>query len=477
MTSTHIIRRQFLQVEVAGTEADGLALQKRLPDLSRDSLTPALERVFERLVPADEHWFIDRLDIDAGTFKPESLERGFVEAVTRAIEQYLRERGPRAGSRSATASGAIGSRSASQVVQDAFLHFLDTGVLPWWLRLPPGKTLEDFIRETWRAGEQSDAGAEHFARALVEAGLQASARKRLVRQFSAEFLGALLAAVSRQSAANVQEILAELSRHGISMPTLKVFSGHVWERAFARAIAGEYSGVDALIADSLQAMSSEVKAPADIERIARVWPAAAAWSGREKPAELRREVSAKPKPRAHRKDSQESAARLDLAEGVYVGCAGVVLLHPFLPRLFEALGIAKDDELLEPERALALLHFLATGQRFAPEYELFLPKLLCNVPFDTPVESGIELTAGDEEEAAALLAAIIRHWDALGETSIDGLRGSFLVRPGKLSRRGSDDVLQVEARSFDMLLDRLPWGIGLIQLPWMERMLWVEWRF
>jgi len=57
------------------------------------------------------------------------------------------------------------------------------------------------------------------------------------------------------------------------------------------------------------------------------------------------------------------------------------------------------------------------------------------------------------------------------------LRGSFFVRPGKLSRRGSDDLLQVEARSYDLLLDRLPWGIGLIQLPWMKSILWVEWRF
>ena len=89
----------------------------------------------------------------------------------------------------------------------------------------------------------------------------------------------------------------------------------------------------------------------------------------------------------------------------------------------------------------------------------------------------MELTAEEEEEATALLTAVIRHWDALGDTSIDGLRGTFLVRPGKLTQRGLDSVLLVEGRSFDILLDRLPWGIGMIQLPWMEKMLWVEWRF
>jgi hypothetical protein len=73
---------------------------------------------------------------------------------------------------------------------------------------------------------------------------------------------------------------------------------------------------------------------------------------------------------------------------------------------------------------------------------------------------------------------VIGHWDAVGDTSVGGLRGTFLVRPGKFFQRGNgDDVLQVEPRSFDILLDRLPWGIGMIQLPWMQKILWVEWRF
>jgi hypothetical protein len=94
------------------------------------------------------------------------------------------------------------------------------------------------------------------------------------------------------------------------------------------------------------------------------------------------------------------------------------------------------------------------------------------------VEAPVALTVAEEEEAIALLEAVIRHWDAVGDTSVGGLRGTFLVRPGKLFQRGNgDDVLQVESRSFDILLDRLPWGIGMIQLPWMEKILWVEWRF
>jgi hypothetical protein len=65
----------------------------------------------------------------------------------------------------------------------------------------------------------------------------------------------------------------------------------------------------------------------------------------------------------------------------------------------------------------------------------------------------------------------------LRNTSPDGLRGTFLIRSGKLCLRdGGDWSLQVESNSFDILLDQLPWGISMIKLPWMEKMLWVEWR-
>ncbi|MDQ6867409.1 MAG: contractile injection system tape measure protein [Pseudomonadota bacterium] len=232
--------------------------------------------------------------------------------------------------------------------------------------------------------------------------------------------------------------------------------------------------------------SAERQKPALLERITQLWPEALSRdSAPEEKALLNsdpnhetRQFTDEMTVQANDAERKEVIARVDLEDGVYIGCAGLVLLHPFLPRLFEALGIAAEDKLEQPERALRLLHFLATGQRIASEYELLLPKLLCNVPFEVVVESQIELTTAEEEEAVALLEAVIHHWDALGDTSVDGLRGTFLARPGKLSRRDNgDDLLPVETRSFDILLDRLPWGIGMIQLPWMKKILWVEWAY
>jgi len=481
----HVIRRQVLEVELAGSESDGVALHRRLPDLCRDRLTPALDRVLERCAPPDEHWTIERLEVDAGTFSPETLERDLVDAVTRAIEGLLRERGAPAGA--IASASPVRRRTGAGAVEDAFLHFLATGALPWWFDLPAGMTLEDAVRAAWQAADQHAKAPEHFVRVIIDAIADPTARKRLVRQFSTDFLAALLARVSPDVAAAMREALARLGDRDVASPPLRRFIEALWQTAFAAVAAGRRPTAVALTSECLESLpQAERQEPALRRRIAQRWPEALARRDEPAAETLRRHAANVATRAADGGTAAQTSgakddgagARIDLAEGVFIRCAGLVLLHPFLPRLFAALGIAAEGRMLQPERAMCLLHFLATGQRVAPEYELLLPKLLCNVPFEQPTDARIELSAVDEEEAVALLQAVIRHWDALGDTSADGLRGTFLTRPGKLSRRlDGDDLLQVEARSFDILLDRLPWGIGMVKLPWMERILRVEWSW
>jgi len=165
----------------------------------------------------------------------------------------------------------------------------------------------------------------------------------------------------------------------------------------------------------------------------------------------------------------------DAKTGLYIDHAGLVLLHPFLPQFFSGLGIANDDSLVNQNRALCLLHFLATGEWNSLEYELPVMKILCGLPLEFVAEPEEPLRTEEDEEVTALLSAVIRHWDALKNTSPDGLREAFLKRPGKLSLSGGEWWLQVESKGYDILLDQLPWGISMIQLHWMPMMLRVEW--
>ena len=80
------------------------------------------------------------------------------------------------------------------------------------------------------------------------------------------------------------------------------------------------------------------------------------------------------------------------------------------------------------------------------------------------------------DECDDLLREVISQWAVLKSTSPDGLRVSFLQRPGKLYTKNDEPHLLIETNVLDVLLDRLPWGTGMIRLPWMEKVLRVEWR-
>jgi hypothetical protein len=77
-----------------------------------------------------------------------------------------------------------------------------------------------------------------------------------------------------------------------------------------------------------------------------------------------------------------------------------------------------------------------------------------------------------------LLHALITNWEKLRNTSVDGLRQSFLLREGRLLRKESDGSwsLTVSTKAYDMLLDSLPWRFSTVRLPWMQTVLHVKWR-
>lgn len=173
----------------------------------------------------------------------------------------------------------------------------------------------------------------------------------------------------------------------------------------------------------------------------------------------------------------------ELAPGIPLRAAGLLLLHPWLPQVFAELGwhtaSAPRGAGFPPEHlapALAFLHWLASGEDEAPDYELGGAGLLLGLAPDAvfPVGAGW-LDAAAREEGSALLEAAIAHWGVLGKTSVASLRSTFLQRSGLLYRHDDGWLLRMQVEACDLLLDRLPWGIGLIRLPWAARTIHVEW--
>jgi hypothetical protein len=169
----------------------------------------------------------------------------------------------------------------------------------------------------------------------------------------------------------------------------------------------------------------------------------------------------------------------EVAEHGYVDNAGIVLAAPYLPRLFANLGLTGDSGFRDraaAERAVHLIQFLVDERSDTPEYRLILNKVLCGIEPHVPIRRDITLTENERQLTTGLLQAMIQHWRTLGNTSVSGLRESFLQRSGRLELR--DDVwhLRVEEKAYDLLLDRLPWSYSMIKYSWMPLGLQVDWR-
>jgi hypothetical protein len=196
------------------------------------------------------------------------------------------------------------------------------------------------------------------------------------------------------------------------------------------------------------------------------------------------EAVERPKIRNRRNDDGSISPADDYPgqEAIYIANAGLVLLANYAPRLFAMLGLVKDDAFVSDaarNRAVHCLAYLTDGHARSEEHAWVLNKMLCGMPIDEPVPPAAPL---DDVRATldGLIAAVIAHWGALGRTSHDGLRRTFLQRIGRLVEHeahvGEHWRMKVQPGPFDVLLDRLPWGYGTIKLPWMKGALHVDWR-
>lgn len=162
----------------------------------------------------------------------------------------------------------------------------------------------------------------------------------------------------------------------------------------------------------------------------------------------------------------------------YISDSGMVLVWPYLNRLFEKLGYIKEKQFVSKERqerAVMILGYIGTGEKNCEEHQLVFAKFLCGWPFRMPVKKSLKLTKKELKEADAMLLGLISHWSVLKNTSIHGLRETFFYREGKLEEHEDDWKLTVEQKGTDILLDRLPYAISMIKLPWLKKLLRVDW--
>ncbi|MBX7224150.1 MAG: hypothetical protein K1Y36_29825 [Blastocatellia bacterium] len=215
----------------------------------------------------------------------------------------------------------------------------------------------------------------------------------------------------------------------------------------------------------------------------------AAWrSGTADPVNAPAETSRKPAPsRPHKRKTTfrlgDEEEEISAKDPIYLSNAGLILASPFLPQLWNRLEVLETDATGKPKmrdweaasRAVHLLQFLVDGTTDTPEPCLVLNKLLCGLPMGARIATAIELTDLERETCEGLLLSLIANWEAIRNTSIAGLRETFLQREGKLEKHPDRWQLHIRRKTLDILVDQIPWSIKVIFHRWMPVPLYVTW--
>lgn len=502
-TNRHVIRKASLEVNGAGT-VDAFRFQQEAVTWAHDQLLPELERAFASLPDMSTHVVLDRLEIeldasDAAHWGSEILPRLKVELAA-ALIKSLMEGGQGKSSERLPADRSIFRKLA---------HYLEHGVLPWNFEAATPEAFETEII-SWLASD----GSREMAAELAGLFRQPSIRTRFLQTFRPSLILQILIRIFRMPSGLAKEwakdaallpltaytrspVAAESEAYASSFPValfqeiLGALSHNprLFEFALEEEIIQAYLGrmmlENGLAVDTLKALPFASSAFAiSRERIFRQVPGPCAFAP---PSELTPPAAQDANPSARLPDPGPAAVpasrpediepAVDPAvEGIYIHNAGLILLAPFLTMLFERLDLAKGGEMKDAGTAMALQHYLVTGQEGPVEFLVALPKVLCGWPLEKSIALPGSLSESMKVEAGQLLESVIGHWGILKNTSVEGLRESFLQRQGKLSRTAKGDwLLQVEQRAYDMLLQQLPWSFNLIRLPWMKNVLRTEW--
>ena len=525
----HLVRRQVLEV-AAPTEGEARVLQDALASIHQRRLEPILDRCFTAHAPAGTFQRIDTLNVDLGSLDPQNLERDLAQALELALRQALAEVGtapdlggdffsPEAALQgspiptdarnsmdgrnprpeASNTSDSVDADSADPTV-DAALElltlFLLTGRLPWWAetRDPDqvSQSLELLLSE-------DSSSLRHTLRRLASSPV---ALPRLVRCCEDTLLADLFRLLSG-SGSSVH--VTDRARAWIALvdgpwPRVQVWAMllrcasdvspetesdpvGIWRRAAARLRFGSPSTHESIDPDpSSQFLRSGSSRPRSTET--EVLSKASVSFPSEEGGALGSNASLPDTPPSllfSDPDFPETSlpTPMDLQEEDFcVENAGLVLLWPFLPHFFERLELFVHGRFVDDaarHRAAGLLHHLASGVSAPVEYQVTLAKVLVGLDLDAVFDFGPEVTPEESEECGSLIEAVVGHAPLFKNLSVDGFRGSYLLRSGILRVDHGAWLLHVERASYDVLVDRLPWSFEWVRLPWMDEPMRVQW--
>jgi hypothetical protein len=486
---THVVNSLQFQITCPDEEM-AFNLRHNFGQTVQQDIAQIIDEVCSETVGEDESIKIDRIELDMGSFSRHGFGTNFKAVFTQKLRNELAKK-------LSDINPVV--RQASRRLSDTetLLYFLSNGTLPWFAdeasvnideifkeaaANQPG-VLSSFFQQkrsaekiwqriSWQLDDASKALAvslspqlnaaretiinwiNQIAEKINSAGQQASDLAGSGSQISAQAENDLVSAGLQRALLNINNAVL---KNAVAIFTSNA-SDAVLKKLFTTHIATFFSGNEALenkLLLEFSILTGSEQAPAEVKTAQIQAPA-------DNPLQQK----------------MPGYSIEDAAEKYSVKHAGLVLLAPFLKPFFTELNLLEGNDWKTQEsafKAVHLLKFLADGRTSAPEYTLVFEKILCGLPVEMPVPLDIVLEDNETAEAASLLQAILTHWKILQSTNIDGLRESFIKRDGILTKKETGWQLQVERKTLDVLLDRIPWGYSTISLGWNRYLIFVEW--
>ncbi|WP_323839838.1 contractile injection system tape measure protein [Photorhabdus africana] len=167
-----------------------------------------------------------------------------------------------------------------------------------------------------------------------------------------------------------------------------------------------------------------------------------------------------------------------LPESCQVNNAGILILWPMLPTLFNQLDLLKEKKFIHRQAqfdAINSLDYLIWGTEETQTERKVLNNVLCGIMADENSKS----TSLEPEKQLIItqwLDVVINQLPGWKKLSRNDARQLFLQRPGELLINEQEIKITVEHQPFDVLLTDWPWPLNIAKFPWLDRPLRIDWQ-
>src|SRR5260221_1694676 len=353
---------------------DHLALQKHFTDWCRNRLPRAFDKLFEQLANAGTVLKLDRLDMEMQIDE----SRAWLAKPLPEITRQLLEK---------ASTAEFVPVNPREAFFEAFSYFLEYGNLPWWSSMADQR---DFLAGMVDLMELSQKEGD-VLKALVRLE---SVKQRMLSQLPDRFFYLLLNEIAPVAGQLAKDLVADVKAilSGSSPEEKKIGSTLLKRSLLDHVLEADSQSLihETIVSFVERATEFGLGDRMNIAMAKIVHPF------------LKKTVAERGPLKSNRNSSQPVSARsgrvgeiknldLDSEEGyaVYINNAGLVIVAGFLPALFRKLQLAADDKIADLNRAVCLVHYLATGKEGVAEFELGLAKILCGMEMEAPLDTDI----------------------------------------------------------------------------------------